>query len=172
MDALGFDLYTQMLERTVSELRGETVEDETSVSINLGADVSVPEDYIADMGQRLRTYKRVASARDDESLEQIRRETEDRYGRLPESVERLFAYARLRRAAEETGVVSIDRTPTGLAFKLKETARVSPEKLLALVGSGSGATFSPSGVLKVERASGVEIIEQARRVLLDVRAEG
>src|SRR5690349_19128262 len=83
MDALGFDLYTQMLERTVQELRGEQVEDETSVSINLGVDVSIPEDYVADMGQRLRTYKRVASARDDEALEQIRRETEDRYGRLP-----------------------------------------------------------------------------------------
>ncbi|MFL6283851.1 MAG: transcription-repair coupling factor [Pyrinomonadaceae bacterium] len=172
MDALGFDLYTQMLERTVSELRGETVEDETSVSLNLGVDVAIPEDYISDMGQRLRTYKRVSSARDDEALEQIRRETEDRYGRLPESVESLFAYARLRRAAEETGVTSIDRTPTGLAFKLKETARVSPDKLLALVGSGQGASFSPSGVLKVERAAGVEIIEQARRVLLDVRAEG
>jgi transcription-repair coupling factor (superfamily II helicase) len=172
MDALGFDLYTQMLERTVAELRGDTVEDETSVSINLGADVSIPEDYVADMGQRLRTYKRVASARDDEALEQIRRETEDRYGRLPESVERLFAYARLRRAAEEVGVVSIDRTPTGLAFKLKETSRVSPDKLLALVGSGKGASFTPSGVLRVEAAPGSEPIEQARRVLLDVRAGG
>jgi transcription-repair coupling factor (superfamily II helicase) len=172
MDALGFDLYTQMLERTVQELRGEQIEDETSVSINLGVDVSIPEDYITDMGQRLRTYKRVASARDDEALEQIRRETEDRYGRLPESVERLFGYARLRRAAEETGVVSIDRTPAGLAFKLKETARVSPDKLLTLVGSGAGASFSPSGVLRVEAAPGVELIEQARRVLLDVRAEG
>src|SRR5215212_391087 len=172
MDALGFDLYTQMLERTVAELRGEAVEDETSVSINLGVDVAISEDYISDMGQRLRTYKRVASARDDESLEQIRRETEDRYGRLPESVERLFAYARLRRAAEETGVTSIDRTPTGLAFKLKETSRVSPDKLLALVGAGVGASFSPSGVLRVEAAPGADLIEQARRVLLDVRAEG
>ena len=171
MDALGFDLYTQMLERTVGELRGEQAEDETSVSINLGADVSIPEDYISDMGQRLRTYKRIASARDDEALEVIRRETEDRYGRPPESVERLFAYARLRRTAEETGVISIDRTPTGLAFKLKETARVSPEKLLALVGKGEGATFSPSGVLKVE-AEGSGLIDRARGVLLGIRAGG
>ena len=167
MDALGFDLYTQMLERTVSELRGEQVEDETSVSINLGVDVSIPEEYVADMGQRLRTYKRIASARDDEALEQIRRETEDRYGRLPRSVERLFAYARLRRTAEETGVVSIDRTPNGLAFKLKETARVAPDRLLALV-AGGGATFSPSGVLRVE-AGDEELIERAHRVLLDIR---
>jgi transcription-repair coupling factor (superfamily II helicase) len=171
MDALGFDLYTQMLERTVAELRGDEIEDETSVSINLGVDVSIPEDYVNDMGQRLRTYKRIASARDDEALEQIRRETEDRYGRPPESVERLFAYARLRRAAEEVGVISIDRTPTGLALKLKEKARVSPEKLLALVGEGKGASFSPSGVLRVE-ASEDGLIERARGVLLDIRAEG
>ena len=90
-------------------------------------------------------------------------------GRTP--VERLFAYARLRRAAEETGVVSIDRTPTGLAFKLKETARVSPDKLLALVGRGQGATFSPSGVLKVE-AGADALIDRARGVLLEIRAEG
>jgi transcription-repair coupling factor (superfamily II helicase) len=170
MDALGFDLYTQMLERTVSELRGEQVEDDASVSINLGVDVSIPEEYVADMGQRLRTYKRIASARDDDALEQIRRETEDRYGRLPGSVERLFAYARLRRTAEETGVVSIDRTPNGLAFKLKETARVAPDRLLALI-AGDAATFSPSGVLRVE-ARDEELIERAHRVLLDIRGGG
>jgi len=60
MDALGFDLYTQMLERTVAELRGEEVSDEASVTINLGVDVSIPEEFIGDMGQRLRTYKRVS----------------------------------------------------------------------------------------------------------------
>ena len=87
MDALGFDLYTQMLERTVAELRGEEVEDETSVTLNLGVDVAIPEDYISDMGQRLRTYKRVSSARDEETLASIRTETEDRYGRIPESVD-------------------------------------------------------------------------------------
>ncbi len=172
MDALGFDLYTQMLERTVAELRGEQVEDETSVSINLGVDVAIPEDFIADMGQRLRTYKRIASARDDEVLGQIRRETEDRYGRLPESVERLFAYARLRRTAEEVGVVSVDRTPQGVALKLKETSRVSPDKLLALVAKGEGASFSPSGVLRVEAGAAADLIDLAHRVLLEVRAEG
>jgi len=47
MDALGFDLYTQMLERTVGELRGEQIEDEPTVSINLGVDVAIPESFIA-----------------------------------------------------------------------------------------------------------------------------
>jgi transcription-repair coupling factor (superfamily II helicase) len=172
MDALGFDLYTQMLERTVMELRGETVEDETSVSINLGVDVAIPEDFISDMGQRLRTYKRVSSARDDETLSVIRAEVEDRYGRLPASVERLFAYARLRRLAEEVGVVSIDKTPGGIAIKLSEKARVAPERLLNLVAERQGATFSPSGVLRLELGEEEQdyVLETARRVLLEVRA--
>jgi transcription-repair coupling factor (superfamily II helicase) len=173
MDALGFDLYTQMLERTVSELRGEAVEDETSVSINLGVDVAIPEDYISDMGQRLRTYKRVSSARDEQTLHAILVETQDRYGRLPESVERLFDYARLRRLAEEIGVISIDRTPAGIAIKLGEKARVAPEKLMALVAERSGAAFTPSGVLRVDLAEkeAEMTLETARGVLLEIRAE-
>lgn len=171
MDALGFDLYTQMLERTVAELRGESVEDETSVSINLGADVAIPEDYISDMGQRLRTYKRVSSARDEETLSVIRAEVEDRYGRLPESVEGLFSYARLRRLAEEIGVISIDKTATGIAIKLSEKARVAPERLLALLSEREGASFSPSGVLRLEFSEEEMdyLLQTARRVLLEVR---
>jgi transcription-repair coupling factor (superfamily II helicase) len=173
MDALGFDLYTQMLERTVQELRGEAVEDETSVSINLGVDVAIPEDYISDMGQRLRTYKRVSSARDEATLRAILVETQDRYGRPPESVERLFDYARLRRLAEEVGVISIDRTPTGLAIKLGEKARVAPEKLMALLAARSGAAFTPSGVLRVDLSEKEldGLLETARGVLLEIREE-
>src|SRR2546430_8977921 len=138
MDALGFDLYTQMLERTVAELRGEQVADEPTVSINLGVDVGIPESYISDMGQRLRTYKRVSSARDEDALAAIRAETEDRYGRVPEPVEDLFGYARLRQAAELVGVVSIDRTRKGIAIKLAEKARVAPEKLMELIHAQIG----------------------------------
>ncbi|MGH9942763.1 MAG: transcription-repair coupling factor [Pyrinomonadaceae bacterium] len=173
MDALGFDLYTQMLERTVSELRGEEIHDETSVSLNLNADVAIPEDYVSDMGQRLRAYKRIASARDDETLAQIRAETEDRYGPLPAPVERLLEYARLRRTAEQTGVISIDRTPTGVAFKLGEKARVAPEKLLALVKERTGASFSPTGVLRVDlnEEERARAVETAHGLLLLIRRE-
>ena len=172
MDALGFDLYTQMLERTVAELRGEEVEDETGVSINLGVNVAIPEDYISDMGQRLRTYKRVSSARDEETLRAIRAETEDRYGRLPVEVERLFEYARLRLVAESVGVVSVDKAAGGIAIKLSEKARVAPEKLMELVSKHKGASFAPTGVLRMEldEKEREEVLETARGVLLEIRA--
>jgi transcription-repair coupling factor (superfamily II helicase) len=174
MDALGFDLYTQMLERTVAELQGEQVEDEPTVSLNLGVDVAIPESYIADMGQRLRTYKRVSSARDEEALAAIRAETEDRYGRIPEPVEDLFGYARLRQASEIVGVVSIDRTREGIAIKLAEKARVAPEKLMELITVREGATFTPSGVLRLELSEEEkdQALAVARRVLLQIRADG
>ncbi|HKR60167.1 MAG TPA: transcription-repair coupling factor [Pyrinomonadaceae bacterium] len=173
LDALGFDLYTQMLERTVAELRGEQVEDETSVSINLGVSVAIPEDYIQDMGQRLRTYKRVSSARDDETLASIRRETEDRYGRVPQSVEDLFAYARLRRLAEEIGVLSIDKTAEGIAIKFSENARISPEKLTEFVTQGEQAAFTPAGVLrlKLDEEQAESELQIARDALLQLRLE-
>jgi transcription-repair coupling factor (superfamily II helicase) len=173
MDALGFDLYTQMLERTVAELRGEQVEDETGVAINLGVDVAIPETYISDMGQRLRTYKRVSSVRDEEALVAIRTETEDRYGRIPDQVESLFHYARLRQAAELVGVISIDRTREGIAIKLSEKARVAPEKLMELIRARSGANFTPNGVLRLglNEEEKAEVLAVARRVLLQIRAD-
>ncbi len=171
MDALGFDLYTQMLERTVAELRGEQVEDETSVSINLGVNVAIPEDYIQDMGQRLRTYKRVSSSRDEETLANIRRETEDRYGRVPQPVEDLFAYARLRRLAEEIGVLSIDKTAEGIAIRFSENARISPEKLTEFVSRHQNSTFTPAGVLRLnlEDAQADSELQVAREALLELR---
>src|SRR5205809_1349112 len=83
LDALGFDLYTKMLERTIAELRGDEIADEVSVSINLGVDVVIPKDYIAEAGQRLRTYKRISSAENETVLLQIHTELQDRYGRIP-----------------------------------------------------------------------------------------
>jgi transcription-repair coupling factor (superfamily II helicase) len=173
MDALGFDLYTQMLERTVAELRGEQIEDEPTVSINLAVDVAIPETYITDMGQRLRTYKRVSSARDEAALAAIRAETEDRYGRIPEPVEDLFDYARLRQAAELVGVISIDRIREGIAIKLAEKARVSPEKLMELIRVREGASFAPSGVLRLGLTDeeNDQALAVARRTLLQIRAD-
>ncbi len=149
LDALGFDLYTKMLERTIAEIRGDEIADETSVSINLGIDVSIPKDYIAEASQRLRTYKRISSAESEEELLRIHAEIEDRYGRIPRSVDDLFEYARLRKTAERLAVVSIDKTADGIALKLGESAKVSPERLMRFLEQNVDAAFSPNGILRV-----------------------
>jgi transcription-repair coupling factor (superfamily II helicase) len=138
-----------MLERTIAELRGEEITDETNVSINLGVDVAIPKDYIADTGQRLRTYKRISSADSEAVLMQIRTEVEDRYGKIPRAVDDLFAYARLRRLADSMYVVSVDKAGTTVAVKLGENSKVSPDALLELVQTDETVQFSPNGILRV-----------------------
>jgi transcription-repair coupling factor (superfamily II helicase) len=169
LDALGFDLYTKMLERTIAELRGDEIADETSVSINLGVDVSIPQEYISEAGQRLRTYKRISSAETEDVLVQIHSEILDRYGRIPESVENLFEYGRLRKMAERMRIISIDKTAEAVAIKLAENARVSPEKLTQVLLENDGSSFSPSGILRVA-ANGRNPISLARLVLQQVSA--
>lgn len=164
LDALGFDLYTKMLERTIAELRGDEIADDVSVAINLGEDLSIPKNYIADTGQRLRTYKRISSATTDAELDAISNEIEDRYGKRPKSLVNLVAYARLRKQAELTRVDSIDRTADGFALKFSPDARIDPEKLGILVSEDSIATFSPAGILRV-RSDGTDLFKQIMETL-------
>ncbi len=165
LDALGFDLYTKMLERTIGEMRGDEIADEVSVSINLGVDVSIPKDYISDAGQRLRTYKRISSAETEEALLQIHAEIEDRYGRIPRSVDNLFEYGRLRKLGDRMHIVSIDKAASGVAIKLGESAIVSPEKLMQFLSENEGSTFSPTGIVRFNTLPGENPISKATEVL-------
>ncbi len=168
LDALGFDLYTKMLERTIMELKGETVEDEISVSLNLGVDVSIPNNYINETSQRLRTYKRISSADSEEKLLGIYTEIQDRYGKIPEAVNNLFDYARLRKLAEAMQIVSVDKTNNGFAIKLSENAHVAPEKLMQVLTAHEGSAFSPNGILRVVIVT-QNMIDAARQVLEEIR---
>ncbi|HSB09561.1 MAG TPA: transcription-repair coupling factor [Blastocatellia bacterium] len=170
IDAIGFDLYTRMLERTVRELKGEPVEDEVSTAINLAVDIRIPEDYIYDMSQRLRTYKRISSAETEAELSDVHAEIGDRYGPIPETIENLFEYARLRREASKLGIISIDREGDRLAVKFSEQAKIDADKLIAMVSEGS-ASFAPSGVLKVglESQDDAEVFDEVGELLHRLR---
>ncbi|CAN5315347.1 transcription-repair coupling factor [soil metagenome] len=167
LDALGFDLYTKMLERTIQELKGETVEDEATVSLNLGVDVTIPKDFISETSQRLRTYKRISSAATDDALQTIYAEINDRYGKIPQSVNNLFEYARLRKTAEGLRIVSIDKTANGFAVKLSENTKISPEKLMEFLSANESAAFSPNGILRVATDER-NLIEAARKTLEEI----
>ncbi len=150
IEAIGFDLYCQMLEHTVAELRGEEIEEEVSTQLNLGVDTRIPDEYVSDMSQRLRTYKRIASSRSASELERIRQEIADRYGRLPDAVDNLLAYAEVRREAVRLGIVSIDRAGETVAIKVGERTRIEPERLMSFLDGDPSASFSQNGVLKVK----------------------
>jgi transcription-repair coupling factor (superfamily II helicase) len=130
--------------------------------------IAIPQDYISETGQRLRTYKRISSAASEEELQNIYSEIHDRYGRMPEEVENLFAYARLRRLADEIRVKSIDKTRDGFAIKFDEKAKVSPDALIEFVSKNEGAKFSENGILRVVCGMD-ELVDKVREALMLVR---
>ena len=150
IEAVGFDLYCNLLEHTVAELRGEAPVEEISTSINLNLDIRIPEDFIADAGQRLRVYKRVSSVADEDELEAMRREILDRYGKYPESVENLFRYARLRRETLALQITSVERNKDRIFIRLADNSKVDVEKLLKLIMREKHADFSPQGLLTLD----------------------
>lgn len=154
IEAVGYDTYIRLLEETVRELKGEPLPPQIRSSLNLGLDIRIPPDYIADENQRLRAYKRIADAADESRLQQVLSELEDRYGPLPEAVRNLAAFSSLKSQAESSGVESIDRRGGALNLRFHPQARVDPARLMELVSSTPGAQFTPAGVLRLPAPDG------------------
>jgi len=151
IEAIGFDLYCQLLERTVEELRTGMELPDVETAISLKVDLKIPSDFIDDELQRLRIYKQIASARTEPEVDDLYRELEDRLGELPLPVRNLLEYARLRILGRARGVIAIERTVHGIDIRFHESARIDPERVIELVGRGEGLSFAPPTTLRLGR---------------------
>jgi transcription-repair coupling factor (superfamily II helicase) len=147
INSVGFDTYVRLLEESVRELKGEEVVPEIHSALNLGLDIRIPPDYIADENQRLRAYRQIANAADADARERAEKELEDRYGTVPEAVRNLLQYSALKTMAEQIGIEAIDRRHNVLNIKFHAGTRVDPARLMGIVGKIRGAQFTPAGVL-------------------------
>ena len=148
IEAVGFELYTSMLERTIRELRGEAAPEESEIQLNLALNIRIPNDYIPEENQRLRMYKRVAGVQGEPQLNEVRAELEDRYGPLPGAVRSLVDYAALRLLCQRVGAIGIERKRDQYNIRFHQNAKIDPEKLARFVATHKGAQFSPAGILK------------------------
>ena len=147
--AVGFDTYVRLLEETVQELRGEPAPLEVHSTLNLGLDIRIPPEYIADEHQRLRAYKKIAEADGPGRAEEVLAELSDRYGPPPGAVRSLVDFSVLKSIAQKLGVESIDRRQGMVNIKLHPESRIDPQRLMAVVTSTPGAQFTPAGVLRL-----------------------
>jgi transcription-repair coupling factor (superfamily II helicase) len=167
VDAVGFDLYVQMLERAVRELKGERVEPEVETQIHLGLDVRIPAEYIAEENQRLRVYKRLAEAEDERAQKDAMQELTDRYGAPPPAVHNLLAYSRLKTACRRAGIRSLERARDWLSIRFSQESPLDPQNVMQFVSGTAGAQFTPGGVLRVPmRVHGsAAVLEGVERIL-------
>jgi transcription-repair coupling factor (superfamily II helicase) len=171
VNAIGLELYCQLLEEAVRELRGEPARPAVTTTINLGLDIRIPSSYIHEEHQRLRAYKMIGGVRSPEELATIAREMEDRYGALPPGVRNLLDYASLKLVAGRLLVQSIERRHETVEIGFPAHAEVDPARLLRFVSARPGSQFSPSGVLRVRLGGRTqEVIPQLHAVLEQLQA--
>ncbi|PFG38821.1 transcription-repair coupling factor [Georgenia soli] len=129
---VGFDLYVRMVSDAVAEFRGEKETEKADVKVELPIDAHVPHDYIAHERLRLEAYAKIAAAGDEASIQAVREELTDRYGPVPEPVERLFAVSALREKARSVGLADITAQGKYLRFapvELPESAELRLKRL-------------------------------------------
>jgi transcription-repair coupling factor (superfamily II helicase) len=155
IEAVGFELYTSMLEAAVKEMKGETSEERPATQLNLGIALRIDESYVPKENQRLRLYKKIAGAASEAALAEVRAELEDRYGAPPDATVYLLEAAQVRLECERMGIAQIDRRRGELQIRFMENAAVDPARLMRLVARNAkrGAQFTPQGLLKYPLAA-------------------
>jgi transcription-repair coupling factor (superfamily II helicase) len=173
IEAVGFELYTQMLERAVREMKGEAGVEVTEIQLNLGLNIRIPAEYIREENQRLRMYKRVAGVETESQLHDVRSELIDRYGEPPAAVRNLLAYAALKLQAMRVGAAAVERKREIVNIKFSQNAAIDPGKLARFVASQPKAQFTPDGTLKftIKIASAEAILETLCDLLEELEAQ-
>jgi transcription-repair coupling factor (superfamily II helicase) len=173
IEAIGFELYTQMLERAVREMKGEQGVEVTEIQLNLGLNIRISSDYIKEENQRLRMYKRVAGVESESQLKDVTAELTDRYGPPPAAVRNLLAYAALKLQSMRVGATAIERKREIVNIKFSPTATIDPGKLARFVASQPKSQFTPDGTLKftIKIASAEAMLETLRDLLEELEAK-
>jgi transcription-repair coupling factor (superfamily II helicase) len=159
--AVGIETYLKLLEETVRELRGESVEEAPSVALDLPVPMSIPQDYVDDANLRMELYRKIAESPEREMLAELA----DRFGPPPPPVETLVEVAALKRLAESLRVQSISAKSGELIIRLRRDARIDVERLIEMVSNLPGASFSPTGVLTLPGGGGRLLVSTARQTL-------
>lgn len=138
MQAIGFTLYTELLERAVNTIKaGKTLpanlEKPAEIEINLKIPALIPDSYLGDPHIRLIFYKRISTCHNQEELKELQVEMIDRFGLLPEPLKNLFACAELKLRAAHLGIVKIELGEKGGYFEFNENPQLNTHFLLELI---------------------------------------
>ncbi|WP_185230542.1 transcription-repair coupling factor [Teredinibacter franksiae] len=138
MHAIGFSLYMDMLDRAVKAIQeGKTVDlelpEQAAVEINLRIPALIPDDYLPDVHTRLTLYKRLASVKTDDDLNDLQVEMIDRFGLLPDPIKNLVQQTRIRLQAETMGISKVEASKVGGRIEFASQTSVEPLTIVKLV---------------------------------------
>lgn len=138
IQAIGFTLYNELLARAVAALKAGEIPElnqplDQGIEVNLGEPALLPEDYVPDVHTRLVLYKRIASAKTIDDLDDIEAELIDRFGLLPEYAKNLFQVTQLKLTALSYGVTRIEMGHEAARLRFAKQPNIDVNKLLSLI---------------------------------------
>jgi transcription-repair coupling factor (superfamily II helicase) len=171
--AVGFELYTEMMEQAIRELRGEPQRPDFEPELQLGIPAYIPDSYVPDESERLILYRRMARAESMEDLDDLRDELRDRFGPVPTLVENLLAAMNVRRQMRELMIMSATLKGNQLHLRFHPQAPMDAELLTKLVNANRARMrLAPNAQLtvRIENRNYEELFEELEPVLQAVAA--
>jgi transcription-repair coupling factor (superfamily II helicase) len=168
---VGYELYQQMLQDAVTALKAgyeEPAEEAWSPSITIGAPVTIPEDYVADLGVRLNLYRRMSTMETDDEIETFGAELIDRFGTMPEEVKQLLKLVSIKALCRKAHVDKVDAGPKGVIIGFRNNSFANPAGLVRYVTEqGPRAKVRPDMriVFMQDFDDADERLEGARRIV-------
>ena len=146
--AVGYEMYVELMERTMRELKGEEVLDEVEPEMILGIPAYIPESYIQDTEQRLIQYRRLSSVSGTDEIEVVREELLDRYGPTPHEVENLLQVMEVKHWLKKAKAKKLELGSNGMTLTFVDSGPANLDKVLTLVHKHpQSARLSPDGRL-------------------------
>jgi len=141
---VGFDMFVQMLNEAVSELKGEQVQQEVDPELSIELEHYLPEEYIDDIGLRLSLYRRFSTAVDESAVDALATEMEERFGAPPPPARDFVRVMSIKPLLRELRALGCEANPRRVTLHLREDTPLDPTKLMPLVGTpGAGWSLSP-----------------------------
>ena len=167
--AIGFEMYTELLEETIHELKGMESEGRIDPEIRLGLRAYLPDGYVADPNQRLVFYKKMAAAEEESALYDVIDELQDRYGEIPQPGLILLEMMKLRVVLKQLRIDLAEFDGRRLVFGFHPTTTVAPEVLLNLIQTDPQRySLSPDFKMAIrldERGDDFQLIDEAKKQL-------
>ena len=169
--SVGHEMYLQLMERTMSELKGEPIEQDVEPEIVVNHSAYIPEGYISNIDQRLITYRRLAKIIQISEVENLRKELRDRFGPLPAETVALLEKIMLKILCKKIGVQRLELGTHRMVITFSEKTRVVPEKITNLVQKDPQRfRLTPDYVLQVRVVSDgfSDPVEATKKVLQEL----
>ena len=164
IEQVGYDMYNKLLNEVVKEMKGEKIEEEQEVTIDINVSSYIPEDYIENQSQKIEIYQDIANARTEEDLQNIIDEIIDRYGNMPKEVNNLIEIARIKNLCRINKINKLQQKQDRAIIYFKNISDDNIDKIVK--NYGTKVRFSPGEspyiTLKIDK----DVIKETKEFIM------